>query len=74
MLILGMLLVLVGFAMIVPRGGMPGSASARNIRIGPQRFSTPGRQGEQSTRFRVIQTLMGVVVLAGGIVIIAVST
>ena len=74
MIVAGMILVLVGFAMIVPRGGLPGSAAARNIRIGAQQFSTPGRQGVQSTKFRVIQTLMGLVVLAGGIIMIAVSS
>ena len=33
MIALGLLLVLVGFALIVPRGGIPGSASVRNVRL-----------------------------------------
>jgi hypothetical protein len=74
MIAVGLLLVLVGFVMLIPRGGMPGSASTRNVTLGTQRFSTPGRQGVQSTRFRVIQILMGVVVLAAGIILIATST
>jgi hypothetical protein len=75
MVALGLLLVLVGFAMIVSRGAMPGSASARNVSLGWSRiFSTPGNQGVPSWRYRVLQVLMGLVVLGGGLLLIATST
>ena len=71
---LGLLAVLIGFALIVPRGSMPGSASARNVRVGGlQVFSTPGYQGNPSLRYRIIKTLIGLVVLAVGIILIATS-
>jgi hypothetical protein len=73
-LALGVVMVLVGFALVVPRGGMPGSASARNVVMGSQRvFATRGYQGTPSRRFRVIQVLIGLVVVAGGIALIAAS-
>ena len=74
MIAVGLLLVLVGFAMIAARGAVPGSAAIRNVRLGTQRFSTRGYDGVTSTRFRVIQILMGVVVLTGGVILIAAST
>jgi hypothetical protein len=73
-LAVGVVLVLVGFALVVPRGAMPGSTSARNVVMGSQRvFTTRGYQGTPSRRFRLIQVLMGLVVVAGGIVLIAAS-
>jgi hypothetical protein len=72
---LGILLVLVGFALIVPRGAMPGSTAARNISMGrSQLFRTAGYQGVPSWRYRLIQTLMGLVVIAAGFVVIATSS
>ena len=74
MVAVGLILVLVGFAMLGSRGAMPGSTAARNIRLGPQRFSTRGYQDIPSTRFRVIQVLIGLAVLAAGVVLIVVSS
>ena len=74
MVILGMLLVIVGFAMLGSRGSVPGSTANRNVRIGPQLFSTTGYRGVPSRRFRVIQILSGLVVMGGGVVLIAMST
>jgi hypothetical protein len=76
MVALGLLLVLVGFAMIVSRGAMPGSAAARNITMGSrsQLFRTAGYKGVPSWKYRVIQVLMGLVILGGGLVILATST
>ena len=74
MIAVGLLLVLVGFAFIVPRGSMPGSASARNVRVGGlQVFVTRGDQGIPSLRYRIIITLIGVVLLAVGVILIASS-
>ena len=70
----GILIMLVGFALVVPRGGMPGSTSARNVTLGSQRvFSRRGDQGLPSRRYRVIQVIVGLVLLVVGILVIAVS-
>jgi hypothetical protein len=75
MIALGMLLVLVGFAIMVPRGGVPGSAAARNVQLGWQRiFNTRGYGEVPSWKYRLIQVLMGLVVMAAGFVLIAVSS
>jgi hypothetical protein len=72
---LGLLLVLVGFALMVPRNSVPGTTAARNVSLGWQRiFTTPGYQGDPSRRYRIIQILMGLVVMAGGMVIIATTS
>ena len=68
-----MLAVLVGFALMVPRGGVAGSVSARNVMLGNQRMSTRGYEGTQSRRYRVIQVLVGLVLVAAGIALIAAS-
>ena len=71
---LGLLAVLVGFALVVPRGSMPGSASARNVRLGGlQVVSTRGDQGIPSMRYRIIKSLIGLVLMAVGIILIASS-
>jgi len=47
----GMLLMLIGFAFVVPRGGVAGSTAARNVRVGPGGLSTtPGYDGEPTRR------------------------
>lgn len=74
MIALGLLLVLVGFAIMVPRGGMAGSSARRNVILGFRVFQTPGYQGVVSWKYRVIRVLSGLVVMAGGIVIIAISS
>jgi hypothetical protein len=72
-LAIGMLAVLVGFALMVPRGGVAGSAAARNVMLGSQRVSTRGYEGTQSRRYRVIQVLIGLALVAAGIALIAAS-
>ena len=75
MIVLGLLFVLFGFALIVPRGGIPGSAAVRNVELSWQRFFNTRGYGElPSWKYRLIQVLMGLVVMAGGIVLIAVSS
>jgi hypothetical protein len=71
---LGLLLVLVGFAIIVPRGAMAGSTARRNVLLGFRDFQTPGQQGVMSWKGRLVQVLLGLVVMAGGMVLIAIST
>jgi hypothetical protein len=70
----GIVLLLIGFALVVPRGGVPGSAAARNVTLGFQRvFTTRGYDGLPSRRYRVIQVLVGLVLAAGGIALVAAS-
>lgn len=74
MLAVGIILVLVGFALVVPRGGVPGSAAVRNVSLGRQRvFSTPGYTDHPSVRYRVIRIVIGLVMVVGGVVLIASS-
>ena len=73
MIALGLLLVLVGFVIMVPRGAMTGSTARRNVLLGFRVFQTPGFQGVMSWKGRVVQVLIGLVVMAGGMVLIAIS-
>lgn len=69
----GLLLVLIGFALIVPRGAIPGATAHRNVSLGMQRvFTTPGyKGGPLSRRRRLIQVILGLVSMAGGMLLIA---
>ncbi len=72
MIALGLLMVLVGFALMVTRGGVPGATAHRNVSLGKQRiFTTDGYQGVPSWRYRLIQILIGLALVAGGMVVIA---
>lgn len=74
MIAVGIIVLLVGFALVVPRGAMPGSTSARNVTMGSQRvFATRGYQGLPSRRSRAIQVVVGVVLIVAGILVIAAS-
>ena len=73
MIALGLLLVLLGFAIMVPRGGMAGSTARRNVLLGFRVFQTPGYQGVISWKYRVFRVLVGLVVMVGGMVLIAIS-
>ena len=71
----GFLLMLIGFAFVVPRGGVAGSTAARNVRVGPGGLSpTPGYDDEPTRRYRVLQVVLGLVMMVGGFVILAVAT
>jgi hypothetical protein len=72
-LAVGMLAVLVGFALMVPRGGVSGSVSARNVMLGRQRMSTRGYEGTPTRRYRLIQVLIGLMLLIIGMILIAAS-
>ena len=70
-----MLLMLLGFAIMVPRGGMAGSTARRNVILGFRVFQTPGYQGGvPSWKYRVLRVLLGLVIMVGGIGLIAIST
>ena len=72
MIALGLLMVLVGFVFMAPRGGIPGSTAHRNVSLGMQRiFTTRGYQGVPSWRSRLIMILIGLALVVGGMVVIA---
>ena len=73
MIALGMLMVVVGFVFMAPRGGIPGATAHRNVTLGMQRiFTTRGYQGgPPSWRYRLIMILIGVALVVGGMVVIA---
>ena len=71
---LGMLLVLVGFVVMVPRGAMAGSTARRNVILGFRVFQTPGYQGGvPSWKYRLVRALIGLVMMVGGMLLIAIS-
>ena len=70
----GLVLMIVGFALVVPRGASPGSASHRNVRIAPTAVSTTrGYGNEPSKRARIGIKLAGLALLAGGLLMIALA-
>jgi hypothetical protein len=72
---LGLLVVLIGFAVMVPRNSVPGTTAHRNVSLGMQRvFQTPGYDGTPSIKYRIIQVLVGLAMIAGGLAIIANAT
>lgn len=73
---LGALLLIIGFALVIPRGSTPGSSAARNINMGLQGIhQTPGYQGEgDSRRGTINRVLVGLLFFALGIVCIALAT
>jgi hypothetical protein len=75
---LGILLLLVGFVTVAPRGTTPGGAAHRDVPIGGVGglVSTPGYQRDQEgtgRRSKVIRLLMGAVLLGAGLVVILVA-
>lgn len=59
---------LVGFALVAPRGGVPGGASHRNVVLGVGRMeTTPGYQAEPGRRAKRVRLLIGVAMLLGGL-------
>ena len=72
---IGILLMLVGFALVAPRGAGSGSVSHRNIRIAPTAFTTTrGYGNEPSKRARIGIRLVGLAMLAGGLLMIALAS
>ena len=73
MVALGLSMVLTGFVFMAPRGGIPGATAHRNVSLGMQRiFTTRGYEGEApSWRHRLIQILIGLALVVGGMVVIA---
>lgn len=71
---IGIFLMLVGFALVTPRGAGSGSVSHRNIRIAPTAVTTTrGYGNEPSKRARIGVRLIGLAMLAGGLVLIAIA-
>jgi hypothetical protein len=70
----GLILLIVGFALVVPRDGIPGSAAHRNVRMGAHLFQTAGHRdtGEVGRR-RWTTPLIGVASMAIGLVLLIVG-
>ncbi len=70
MMWLGLVLLVLGFVMVAPRGATPGSASARVIHMPAGTFfNTPGYQEEPAPKERAIRIIVGLtMLLAGGII------
>jgi hypothetical protein len=75
---LGIVLLLVGFVTVLPRGLTPGGAAHRNVPLGGGAgglVSTPGyqRKDEDTGRRKIVRWLMGAVLLGAGLVCILVA-
>lgn len=71
MMWLGILLVVIGFVLVVPRGALPGSAAVRNVPLAPQQVvRTPGYQPAPTGRARLALLLVGATCLASGFLVI----
>jgi hypothetical protein len=75
MIALGLLLVLVGFALTASRGGVTGSTASRNVSIGRVHlYTTPGYQDTPSRKYRFLQIFVGLILMVGGVLLIAITT
>jgi hypothetical protein len=75
---LGIVLLLVGFATVAPRGATAGGAAHRNVPLSGVGglVSTPGYQREEegtARRWKIVRLLMGAVLLGAGLVCILVA-
>jgi hypothetical protein len=72
---LGLILLIVGFALVLPKGAMPGSAANRNVRMGgTQLFQTAGHRDSGDTRARSWSTpLIGAAMMAIGLIVLIVA-
>lgn len=75
-IVLGLILVLVGFVMVKPQGSTPGSTAARNIDVGVHGvYQTPGYQGmSNERRWKIIRISTSIVMLIGGLAVIGVAS
>ena len=72
---IGIFLMIVGFALVTPRGAGSGSVSHRNVRMGPTDFTTTrGYGNEPSRRVRIGIKLAGLAMLAGGLLMIVTAS
>ncbi len=73
----GLVLALVGFALVTPRGAGSGSVAHRNVRMGSMYFSTRGyseQRDDADFRRDVWIRVAGLVLLAVGITLIVLGT
>ena len=75
MIAAGVLVFLVGFAVIVPRGGATGAVAHRNVTLGhSQLFRTRGYEGVQSNKARFVRIAVGLVMIVGGLLMIMIDS
>lgn len=67
----GLLLLLLGFALLVPRGSAPGSIAARNVAVGTSHIDrTPGYQEAPTGRAAWKRVAIGLGLLAIGVLLL----
>lgn len=77
MLVVGILLTLIGWALVVPRGAGTGSVVHRNVRMGSMFFQTRGyaeQHEEKDFRAARIVRIIGAALLATGLLLLFFST
>jgi hypothetical protein len=71
----GVVMFLVGFALLIPRGGAVGAVAHRNVTLGhAQLFQTRGYHGVPSRRAKVIRISLALALVAGGVVMMIVGS
>ena len=77
MIAVGFLLIVVGFAVMAPPSSGSRSTIPRSVAIGWWRTPSTEDRGDESTpswRSRIIQIVVGLLLIGGGIVLVAMST
>ncbi|MBI5088192.1 MAG: hypothetical protein HZB15_04845 [Actinobacteria bacterium] len=70
----GLVLVIIGFALVLPKGGMPGSTAHRNVPMGSFIYQTAGHRDGDDGRSKSWKTaVIGVALMAAGLGIMALS-
>ena len=67
MIWVGLALLILGFALAVPRGGAPGSVAHRNVAMGSYIYQTPGQtdDSEAASRSWKLNVVGGLMAVAG---------
>jgi len=71
----GLVLLILGFALVIPRGGAPGSVANRNVVAGSYIYQTPGHNdgGESSSKAWKINVLGGLMAVVGIVILMFAS-
>ncbi len=72
MAIAGALLIVIGVALLIPRGATPGATAHRNVPLGGGYVArTPGHRAEVSSKARRWRSIVAVVFIVVGLFVVA---
>jgi hypothetical protein len=71
----GVVVFLIGFAVVIPRGAAPGAVAHRNVTLGhSQLFKTRGYEGVQSNKARFVRVGVGLAMIVLGLLMIMIGS